>query len=116
MPDSIKLLFIQIEGYFFNDILNMEFEKENPESFYEELERALYKHAKGFYFSFEEALEFLNRAEALEFKLTLNEPKAPGKTVIETSPILGIVRRMMNWEGKITHPRRSYVLNFRSAY
>lgn len=116
MPDSIKLLFIQVEGYFFNDILNMEFEKENPESFYEELEAALYKHAKGFYFSFEEALEFLNRAEALEFKLTLNEPKAPGKTVIETSPILGIVRRMMNWEGKITHPRRSYVLNFRSAY
>lgn len=116
LPGDVTLLIIQIEGYFYNDILNMEFAKENPENLFEELEAALYKHAKGFYFSFEEAMEFLNRAERLEFKLTLKEPSAPGKFVIETSPALGILRRMMNWEGKLEHPRFKYQLQFRQAY
>jgi hypothetical protein len=92
------LLFVQIEGWFYNEFLDMEFAKENPESLYEELEAALYKHAKGFYYTYSEAMEFLERAQALEFKLTLKEPAAPGKFVTESTPILGILRRMMNWE------------------
>jgi hypothetical protein len=114
LPSEVRLLYIQIENFFVNEVLNLEFAKENPEALFEELETVLYKHAKFQNVTFAAALEYLNRAEALEFKMTLKEPVAPGKTVIETTPLLGILRHMMNWD-KIK-PRSLHALNFKCAY
>jgi hypothetical protein len=56
LPHELRLLFIQIENFFYNEVLDMEFAKENPETVYEALEAVLYKHAKYANVSFEDAM------------------------------------------------------------
>lgn len=114
LPHNVKLLYIQVENFFVNEVLDLEFAKENPESLFEELEDVCYKHAKFQNVKFSDALEYLNRAESMEFKLTLKEPVSPGKTVIETTPILGILGHMMNWDS--VKPKYIKALEFKTAY
>jgi hypothetical protein len=93
LPSDVRLLFIQIEN-FTNWSLGLEFAKENPEDLYEELYQCAYKHAKYNHITFEEASKWLERIESLEFKLTLQEAAKPGKTILESAPILGAIRQM----------------------
>jgi len=93
LPSDYRLLLIQIEN-FTNWSLGLEFAKENPEELYEELYQLCYKQAKYNHVSFEEASRWLERVESLEFKLTLQEKEKPGKTILESAPILGAIRQM----------------------
>lgn len=93
LPSDYKLLLIQIEN-FTNWSLGLEFAKENPEDLYEELYQLCYKQAKYNHVNFEDASRWLERVEALEFKLTLQDKEKPGKTILESAPILGAVRQM----------------------
>lgn len=38
-----------------------------------------------------------DKVENLEFKYTLREPEKPGKTVLETTPIISVMRNMVNF-------------------
>lgn len=93
LPSDYKLLFIQIEN-FTNWSLGLEFAKENPEDLYDEIYQLSYKQAKYNHVTFEDASKWLERVESLEFKLTLQEKEQPGKTILESAPILGAVRQM----------------------
>lgn len=93
LPSDYRLLLLQIEN-FTNWSLGLEFAKENPEDLYEEIYQLCYKQAKYNHVSFEDASKWLERVESLEFKLTLQEKEKPGKTILESAPILGAVRQM----------------------
>lgn len=93
LPSEYRLLLIQIEN-FTNWSLGLEFARENPEDLYDDLYKLAYEHAKREHVSFEEASKWLDRIEKLEYKLTLSEPAAPGRTVLESAPILGALRQM----------------------
>nr|WAY16608.1 putative RNA-dependent RNA polymerase [Binucleate Rhizoctonia mitovirus 2] len=93
LPSAYRLLLLQIEN-FTNWSLGLEFAKENPEDLYEEIYQLCYKQAKYNHVSFEDASQWLERVESLEFKLTLQEQVKPGRTVLESAPILGAIRQM----------------------
>jgi hypothetical protein len=93
LPSNIRLLFIQIENMV-NGFLGLEHMRGTPEDLYDELYKITYDNAKWHRVSFEEASDWLERIEALEYKLTLVEKTPPSKTVIESAPILGMLRNM----------------------
>jgi hypothetical protein len=92
-PSELRMLYIQIEN-FANRLLGLEFAKENPEDLYEEIYKVAYDFAKFGRTTFEEASRYLDRVEGLLFKLTLTDPVPPGKTILESAPILSILRNM----------------------
>lgn len=95
LPDEVNLLYYQIEN-FARQILGMEFNMENPEELYELIYSLALKQAKwqDKFLSFEESSALLERVEALEFKLTIMEAAKPGRTVLESAPILKTLRDM----------------------
>jgi len=90
---DFKLLLIQIENYA-NNILGLEHAKVDPETLYDTIYDLAYKQAKWENITFEESQSWLERVEALEYKLTLQEKAEPGKTILESAPILGALRQM----------------------
>nr|WAY16580.1 putative RNA-dependent RNA polymerase [Rhizoctonia solani mitovirus 106] len=95
LPSEVRLLYIQIEN-FANHVLGMEFNTNNPEEIYDDLYDLAYRQAKAQdrLVSFEEASKWLDKVESLEFKLTLSEAQKPGKTILESAPILKTLRDM----------------------
>jgi len=95
LPSDYSLLLIQLQN-FANHLLGLEFNVEHPEELYDELYDLCYKHAKAQdrLVSFEQASNWLERVEKMEFTLTLPEQVAPGKTILESAPILAALRNM----------------------
>lgn len=95
LPSDYKLLMIQLEN-FANHLLGLEFNIEHPEELYDELYALAYKQAKAHdrLVSFEEASKWLDKVEKMEFMLSLPEKEKPGRTVLESAPILGALRNM----------------------
>lgn len=94
LPPEVRILYSQVEN-FANRILGMEFNKDNdPEVLYDTLYQLAYEHAKRNHVTFEEASLWLDRIEALEYKLTITEKAPPGKTILESAPILATLRNM----------------------
>jgi len=93
LPKETSLLYIQIEN-FANGLLGLEHTCNNPEEIYDELYALSYENAKRNHVSFEDASRWLERVENFEFKLTLQEATPPGKTILESAPILGTLRNM----------------------
>lgn len=97
MPKEILLLQMQVEN-FFNMIIDQDDAAVNPETLHDRIYDIAYKQAKYNHVSFEDAIKLLEEVEALEFKYTLRLPEAPGKTVLETTPIISVLRNMVNYE------------------
>uniref|UniRef100_A0AAU6NDL5 RNA-dependent RNA polymerase n=1 Tax=Rhizoctonia solani mitovirus 39-Ph TaxID=3162542 RepID=A0AAU6NDL5_9VIRU len=95
LPPEVRLLYIQIEN-FANHVLGMEYTTNDPETIYDDLYALALKQAKAQdrLVSFEEASRWLDKVESLEFKLTLSEAQKPGKTILESAPILKTLRDM----------------------
>jgi hypothetical protein len=94
LPPEVRILYAQIEN-FANRILGMEFNRDNdPEVLYDTLYALAYEHAKRGHVTFEEASRWLDRIEALEYKLTITEKAPPGKTILESAPIIASIRNM----------------------
>lgn len=95
LPSDYKLLLIQLEN-FANHLLGLEFNVEHPEELYDELYELAYKQAKSHdrHVTFEQASDWLERVENMEFTLSLPEQVAPGKTILESAPILAALRNM----------------------
>lgn len=96
MPNDIAVLTMQIEN-FFNMVIEQDDAAVTPESLHDKVYDANYKFAKHTHLSFDEAIKLLEEVEALEFKYTLKAPEGPGKTVLETTPIIGVMRNMVNF-------------------
>lgn len=93
LPSTHVELYIQIEN-FTNWMLGLEHTSTDPETLYDELYKVTYDNAKWHRLSYEDAQRWLERIEALEFRLTLADPAPPGKTILESAPILGVLRNM----------------------
>nr|WAY16628.1 putative RNA-dependent RNA polymerase [Binucleate Rhizoctonia mitovirus 15] len=111
LPSDYRLLLIQIEN-FTNWTLGLEFAKEDPEWLYETIYDLAYKQAKYNHITFEEASRWLERVEALEYKLTLQDKVKPGKTILESAPILSAIRNM----GPKVRPSYLRPIHFASVY
>lgn len=96
MPRDYKLLLIQLEN-FYRSLIDQDNAKNNPETLHDKIYDVLYKHAKYNHVSVAQALELLEEVEALEFKYTLEPPVGPGKTLIESTPILTSMRQITNF-------------------
>jgi len=95
LPQELQLLIIQLHNYA-EWLLGLQMTNEHPEDIYDRIYDLAYKHAKSGdrLVSYEEALSLLDKVEQLEYKLKLPEKVKPGKTVLETAPILGALRNM----------------------
>lgn len=109
-PSDYRLLLIQIEN-FTNWTLGLEFAKEDPEWLHDTIYDLAYKQAKYNHVTFEEASRWLERVEALEYKLTLQEAAKPGKTILESAPILSAIRNMSGLKPTYLKP-----IHYSSAY
>jgi hypothetical protein len=96
MPKDIAILAMQIEN-FFNMLIEQDDAAINPETLHDKVYAENYKFAKHTHLKFDEAIKLLEEVESLEFKYTLKIPEAPGKTVLETTPIIGVMRNMVNF-------------------
>jgi hypothetical protein len=96
MPSEMAVLAMSIEN-FFNELIGQDDAATTPESLHDEIYDIAYKHAKYNHVKFEDALVLLDRVEALEFLYTLELPAGPGKTILETTPIISIMRNMVNF-------------------
>jgi hypothetical protein len=96
MPKDIAILAMQIEN-FFNMLIEQDDAAINPETLHDRVYAENYKFAKHTHLKFDEAIKLLEEVESLEFKYTLKIPEAPGKTVLETTPIIGVMRNMVNF-------------------
>jgi len=92
-PSDYKLLLTQIEN-FVNRALGLEDTSEDPETLYDTIYKLAYEQAKWERMSFEEASKWLEKVETFEYKLTLKEAAKPGRTVLESAPILSAMRQM----------------------
>lgn len=95
LSPEYQLLLVQIEN-FANNLLGLEFNVEHPEELYDELYDLAYKQAKSHdrLVSFEQASHWLEKVESMEFALSLPEKVKPGKTILESAPILSALRNM----------------------
>jgi hypothetical protein len=95
LPEDYSLLMVQLEN-FANHLLGLEFNIEHPEELYDELYDLAYKHAKAHdrLVTFEQASKWLDKVERMEFTLSLPEKEKPGRTVLESAPILAALRNM----------------------
>lgn len=109
-PKEYRLLLIQIENYT-NWTLGLEFAKEDPEWLHDTIYDLAYKQATYNHVTFEEASRWLEKVEALEYKLTLQEVAGPGKTILESAPILSAIRNMQGLKPTYLKP-----IHFASAY
>jgi len=96
MPSDLRILTARIEN-FFNHLIDQDNAKLNPETLHDEVYDTLYKHAKYNHVKFEDAMALYDKVESLEFKYTLQEPEKPGRTVLETTPIISVMRNMVNF-------------------
>jgi hypothetical protein len=96
MPKDLQLLLIQLEN-FFNHLIDQDNAKMNPETLHDEVYDLLYKHAKYNHVKFRDAMSLLERVERMEFLYSFDPPAQPGKTVIENTPILSVMRNMVNF-------------------
>lgn len=96
MTPEYRLLLTQLEAFYL-ELIGQDDSKVNPETLYDRIYRILYKHSTYNHVKVEEALALLEEVENLEFKYTLEEPTKPGKTVLETTPILTSMRQMTNF-------------------
>lgn len=97
LPKSVKLMMIQVEA-FFTECIDQDDAKVTPEYLHDKVYDTLYTHSKYENCSVDQAISLLEEVEALEFKYTLREPQAPGKTIIESSPFVSLLRNMVNFE------------------
>nr|WAY16627.1 putative RNA-dependent RNA polymerase [Binucleate Rhizoctonia mitovirus 14] len=95
LPYEYRELDTQLHN-FAERLLGLQDTKEHPEEIYDDLYALANKQAKHMdrLVSFRDAALWLDRVETLEFKLTLPEKVAPGKTILESAPILGALRNM----------------------
>jgi hypothetical protein len=95
LPSDYSLLLTQLDN-FANHLLGLEFNIEHPEELYETIYDLAYKQAKAHdrLVSFEQASQWLERVENMEFTLSLPEKEKPGKTILESAPILSALRNM----------------------
>jgi hypothetical protein len=96
MPSSYRILTMQLENYF-QMLIEQDDAAVTPETLHDKVYDIAYKQAKHTHVKFEDAIKLLEEVEALEFKYTLKAPEAPGKTVLETTPILSVMRNMVNF-------------------
>lgn len=96
MTSEYSILVMQIEN-FYNMIIDQDDAKVTPEFLHDKIYGVLYKHAKYNHVKLHEALDLLDEVVNLEFKFKLEEPAKPGKTVLETTPILSIMRNMVHF-------------------
>lgn len=93
LPSEYKLLLIQVNN-FAENLLGLQDTKWHPEALYDHIYDLAYKHAKSGdrLIAFDEAVDLLDRVDALSFKLNSPEHLAPGKTIIESAPILEVIK------------------------
>jgi hypothetical protein len=109
LPGEYRLLDIQLHN-FAERLLGLQDTTEHPEEIYEQLYALALLQAKTHdrHLSFADAAKWLDRVETLEFKLTLPEKVAPGKTILESAPILGALRNMdPNRSVKVTYTQEA---------
>lgn len=95
LPHELNLLLTQLHNYA-EWLLGLQMTNEHPEDIYDCIYDLAYKHAKSGdrLVTYEKALSLLDKVEQLEYKLRLPEKVKPGRTVLETAPILGALRNM----------------------
>jgi hypothetical protein len=97
LPVKLRELFVRIEA-FFNMLIEQDDARENPETLHDEVYDALYKHAKyPHIMKINQALDLAEKVERMEFKYTLKQGEAPGRTILESSPMLSVMRDMYNF-------------------
>lgn len=96
LPAEWQIFRMQMQN-FFRMIIDQDDAKVTPEYIHDKIYDIAYKHAKYNHVTFEEANVLLDEVEALEFKYTLEPPAAPGKTVLETTPIISVMRNMVHF-------------------
>jgi hypothetical protein len=96
MSPDYSILVMQIEN-FYNMVIGQDDSKVTPEFLHDKIYDVLYKHAKYNHVKLEEALDLLDEVVNLEFKYKLEAPAKPGKTILETTPILSIMRNMVHF-------------------
>lgn len=109
LPREYRLLDIQLHNLA-ERLLGLQDTTEHPEEVYERLYELALKQAKTHdrLVPFADAAKWLDRIETLEFKLTLPEKVAPGKTILESAPILGALRNMdPNKSVKVTYTQEA---------
>lgn len=96
---------------FAEDLLGLQDTKWHPEALYDHIYDLAYKHAKSGdrLLSLKEATHLLDKVEALQFKLDSPVHLAPGKTIIESAPILGVIKGM---DYKYMSKRMDYIREF----
>jgi len=110
LPSEYKLLLIQVNN-FAENLLGLQDAKWHPETLYDHIYDLAYKHAKSGdrLVSFEAASDLLDRVEAMEFKLNSPEHIAPGKFVLESAPILNVIKGV---DFKYMLNKQSYIKDF----
>jgi len=95
LPSDYRLLLTQLEN-FANHLLGLEFNVEHPEELYDTIYDLAYKQAKAHdrLVTFEQASQWLERVENMEFTLSLPKKEKPGMTILESAPILNALRNM----------------------
>jgi len=95
LPSDYRLLLTQLEN-FANHLLGLEFNVEHPEELYDTIYDLAYKQAKAHdrLVTFEQASQWLERVENMEFTLSLPKKEKPGITILESAPILNALRNM----------------------
>lgn len=93
LPPDYRLLMIQIES-FCNTMLEMDLPANDTEELYDNIYSINRQMAKYNNISFADAVKYLERIENLEYKISLKEALAPGKTILESAPILGALRKL----------------------
>lgn len=113
LPSDYRLLLIQIES-FANTMLAMDLPRNDTNEIYDKIYQLNMRMAKYNNISFADAMKYLEDIESLEFKLSLKDVAAPGKTILESAPILGALRKMSPSVGRKVNYLK--VANYKSAY
>lgn len=95
LPSEYKLLRIQLNSLAF-EILGLDGTKFHPETWHDYIEALCYKHAATMdrLVDFHKAQELLEQTDALMFKISLPKVEKPGRTILESAPILSALRGM----------------------
>jgi len=95
LPQDYRLLRIQLNSLAF-EILGLDGTKYHPETWHDYIEDLCHRHARTLdqLVDFHQAQELLETTDSLMFKLSLPKVEKPGRTILESAPILSTLRNM----------------------